>query len=45
MKTYNSIGDAKYPIKAVNVVKCHGGATTESTLFKGYILNMMRASQ
>lgn len=45
IKIYNSNGDAKYPTKAVNVVKCHGGSTTESTLFKGYILNMMRASQ
>jgi len=38
------MGDIKYPIKCVNIVKCHGGSTTESKLFKGYVLSMMRAS-
>lgn len=45
VKTINANGDFRYPTKLVNVVKAHGGATTESRLFKGYILNMMRASQ
>jgi len=38
VKTINGNGDIKYPTKLVNIVRCHGGATTESTLFKGYIL-------
>jgi T-complex protein 1 subunit alpha len=45
VKTINGNGDIKYPTKLVNIVRCHGGSTTESTLFKGYILQMMRASQ
>lgn len=38
VKTMNSIGDSKYPVKNVNIVKSHGGSTVESRLFKGYIL-------
>ncbi len=47
--TYVKQGD-KYPVKAVNVVKNHGGNSMDSELYKGnaiiigYVLKMMRAS-
>jgi len=31
-------------VKAVNIVKNHGGNSMESELYKGYVLKMMRAS-
>ena len=45
VKTYNDIGDARYPVKAINVLKAHGRSAMESQLIKGYALNMGRASQ
>jgi T-complex protein 1 subunit alpha len=41
--SYVKQGD-KYPVKAVNIVKNHGGNSMESELYKGYVLKMMRAS-
>jgi T-complex protein 1 subunit alpha len=45
VKTTNTRGETKYPVKAVNILKSHGKSVTESMLIKGYALNCTVASQ
>jgi len=41
----NTRGEAKCPIKTINVLKAHGKSTKESMFIKGYALNCTVASQ
>lgn len=43
--TVNYLGETKYPIKAVNILKNHGKSSLDSKLIKGYALQMMKCSQ
>lgn len=45
VKTVNSLGDASYPVKAVNILKAHGKSAKESQFIEGYALNCTVASQ
>jgi len=45
VKTYNDMGDIKYPIKAINILKAHGKSLKESLVIHGYALNLGRAAE
>jgi T-complex protein 1 subunit alpha len=45
VKTVNSRGEVKYPVKAVNILKAHGKSAKESVFVQGYALNNTVASQ
>jgi T-complex protein 1 subunit alpha len=45
VKTINHAGEAKYPVKAVHILKTHGQSTRESTLVNGYAIEAGRSSQ
>ncbi|MQM08798.1 hypothetical protein Taro_041656 [Colocasia esculenta] len=45
IKTTNSRGEVKYPIKGINILKAHGKSARDSYLLNGYALNTGRAAQ
>jgi T-complex protein 1 subunit alpha len=45
VKTIDSTGDVKVPLKAINVLKQHGKSARESFLVDGFALNCLPASQ
>jgi len=38
-------GKARYPVSAINIIKCHGRSATESALVNGFALPHTRAAQ
>eukprot|EP00213_Chloropicon_mariensis_P006606 CAMPEP_0197472978 /NCGR_PEP_ID=MMETSP1309-20131121/4253_1 /TAXON_ID=464262 /ORGANISM="Genus nov. species nov., Strain RCC998" /LENGTH=549 /DNA_ID=CAMNT_0043011851 /DNA_START=296 /DNA_END=1945 /DNA_ORIENTATION=- len=45
VKSYNDMGDVKYPVKAINILKAHGKSAKESEVLNGYAINVGRAAQ
>uniref|UniRef100_A0A7S0MW52 T-complex protein 1 subunit alpha n=1 Tax=Pyramimonas obovata TaxID=1411642 RepID=A0A7S0MW52_9CHLO len=45
VQTINDMGDYKYPISSINILKAHGKSAHESQLLKGYAINTPRSAQ
>lgn len=45
VQTINDMGDYKYPIGSINILKAHGKSAHESRLLKGYAINVPRSAQ
>ena len=45
VKHTKSSGKIVYPVRAINILKCHGKSSNESELVDGYALNCTRAAQ
>lgn len=45
VKTVDSTGKTKVPVKNVNILKVHGKSSKESTLVNGYAIEMTRSAQ
>lgn len=45
VKTVDSTGKPKVPVKNVNILKVHGKSSKESTLVNGYAIEMSRSAQ
>lgn len=44
VKTINAQGQAKYPVKAVHILKTHGMASRDSLLVDGYAIEATRSA-
>jgi T-complex protein 1 subunit alpha len=45
VKTVNYAGQAKYPVKAVHILKTHGMSSKDSQLVDGYAIEATRSAQ
>eukprot|EP00355_Strombidium_rassoulzadegani_P003644 CAMPEP_0168619108 /NCGR_PEP_ID=MMETSP0449_2-20121227/6428_1 /TAXON_ID=1082188 /ORGANISM="Strombidium rassoulzadegani, Strain ras09" /LENGTH=535 /DNA_ID=CAMNT_0008660025 /DNA_START=1 /DNA_END=1605 /DNA_ORIENTATION=+ len=45
VKTVNYQGQAKYPVRAIHILKTHGMSSKESTLVDGYAIQATRSAQ
>jgi len=45
VKTINATGQAKYPVKAVHILKTHGMSSRDSVLVDGYAIEATRSAQ